>query len=115
MFTRAASLALSIPLLLIPPAGGPRGPAATADGGTLVLRNARWDRVQVEARLGAATDCAANRALGTRALRRGQAWTFVTRTPVCWRRERVPGDVTQGWEEWTRVQVADGAKREVDL
>ena len=96
---------------------------SSSNGGTqnatpaLILRNVRWETVQVEARLGPATDCAANPSVGTRTLRRGQRWAFVDRPGaiVCWRRERVPGEAAQGWTDWTHAAMPDIARREVEL
>ena len=86
-----------------------------ATAGTLVLKNASWDAVQVDVRLGPSTDCAANRVVGTRTLNRDQWWTIVTNDVICWRREAVPGDVAHGWTTWTGLRVATGTKQEVVL
>ena len=93
------------------------GPVASSQtpSGILVLRNARWERVQVELRLGASRDCTANAAMGVRTLRRGQTWTVVSTEVVCWRREAVPGDAERRWTEWNGAQAVSGARREVEL
>jgi hypothetical protein len=99
-------------LLLL--AASPLGSTPAAPRG-LVLRNAQWDAVRVEVRIGASTDCAANASVGTRTVRRRQTWTIVTAQPICWRREQVPGDAARGWTAWSRTQVAANTGQEVDL
>jgi hypothetical protein len=93
------------------------GPATLAQtpAGTLVLRNAQWDSVRVDARLGSEDACEANPSVGARTLRRGQRWAFVSGRVVCWRRERVPGDARHGWTDWERLRVPAAARREVEL
>ncbi|MBI4421501.1 MAG: hypothetical protein HY560_11810 [Gemmatimonadetes bacterium] len=86
-----------------------------AAAGTLILKNSRFEAVQVELRMGPSTDCAANPKVGTRTLKRDQTWTVVSSDVVCWRRELVPGDVAQGWTAWNRVQPTTGTKQEVEL
>lgn len=108
MVFRVLPVLALLPLVLaartVPPAGG-----------TLVLRNTRWDAVRVEARMGRATDCSANPLLGTRTLRRRQQWTFVSSQAVCWRREVTPGEPGRGWTTWTHARVPANTKQEVDL
>ena len=89
--------------------------AAQTTGGTLILRNGRFDRVQVEVRLGSSSECAANESVGTRTLTRDQGWAIVSQRVVCWRREAVPGDATAGWTDWSTTRVTAATRREVAL
>jgi len=106
---RLRRLAGALPVLLAPAL------SAQAPAGTLVLRNAQWDVVRVEARVGPSANCEANEPVGTRTLNQGQRWAFVADAVVCWRRERVPGDAEQGWTRWEPVRVPATTRREVEL
>lgn len=108
MLARSVVVAALLCLLGSPVAG--QDPA-----GTLVLRNVRWDRVRIDARLGSSADCGANPSVGVRTLRRDRGWAFVSGKVVCWRREVVPGDSTQGWTDWEQVRVPAATRREVEL
>lgn len=88
--------------------------AAQTTGGTLILRNGRFDQVQVEVRLGS-SDCEANTSVGTRILTRDQGWAIVSERVICWRREVVPGDAATGWTSWSTTRVTAATKREVTL
>jgi len=95
--------------------GGPPGPPSQSAAGTLILTNARFDRVQVEVRLGSSANCAASKSSATHTLRRGQQWAVASARVICWRREAVPGNPSRGWGAWTTAQVAAASTREVDL
>jgi len=83
--------------------------------GTLILRNALWDQVQVEVRVGPSASCDAAAALGVVALGRDQRWAVVSDQIVCWRREQLPGNPTAGWTAWQQAQPAPGAMQSVTL
>lgn len=89
--------------------------AGQTTGGTLVLHNAQWDSVRVEARLGLSPECEANPVVAVRTLRRGQRWAFVSGDVLCWRRERRPGDANQGWTDWERLLSLPATRNEVEL
>ena len=84
------------------------GSAASSQspGGTVVIANDRFDRVQVEVRLGSSSNCGAHTSTAVRTLLRGQRWAVVSARVICWRREAVPGDAARGWAAWTTAQLA---------
>jgi hypothetical protein len=95
-------------------AAGSRAAAAVAprafrtdSAGTLVLRNARWDSVRVEVRVGATADCDQQPAGATRSLQLGSTWAVAARAgqEVCWRREATPTEPTGAWTSWTARQL----------
>lgn len=75
-------------------------PSDSAPTGILVLRNTRWDRVQVDVRVGASQDCEQNSAQGARVLKRDESWAVVSPEIVCWRREASPGAAPLVWTVW---------------
>lgn len=75
-------------------------PSASAPTGILVLHNTRWDRVQVDVRVGASQDCEQNSAQGARVLKRDESWAVVSSEIVCWRREAQPGAEPLAWTPW---------------
>lgn len=83
--------------------------------GTLILRNAQWDLVRVEVRLGRDDNCNAHATTSTHTLRRDKRWAIVSASMICWRREREPGVAERGWTEWQRLRVPPGATLEVVL
>lgn len=82
--------------------------------GMLLLRNTKWERVVVEARVGGSVDCQTNPTVGTQTLLLRQSWAFAVTENVCWRRERIPGDSTSGWTSWSQARVGM-ARREINL
>ncbi|MDQ6887877.1 MAG: hypothetical protein M3068_11375 [Gemmatimonadota bacterium] len=76
--------------------------------GTLALKDASFDSVNVEVRIGANPDCGQNQPFGTRELRRGETWTITTDQDVCWRREADPARPGGAWTAWNRQSVRKG-------
>jgi hypothetical protein len=76
--------------------------------GTLELRNADWEAVRVEIRIGPSATCEANPDYQTRTLLRGKVWSITTSEGVCWRREAQPGGATEQWTDWQRPTLLEG-------
>ena len=91
----------------------PTPPADTV--GTLNLRNPNFASVNVEVRIGANSDCAANPAFGSRQLQRGGAWTITANSDVCWRRDANPDAPNGTWTSWNRQSVTKGTTHEATL
>lgn len=117
--TLTATALASLTLLAAPksshPLSGEARVLAQSAAGTLILRNVRWERVVVEARIGTSTDCAANAAIGTRTLLLNQSWAFVADGIICWRREQVPSDRSRAWTSWSQARAPAATRRQVQL
>lgn len=83
--------------------------------GRLELRNTRWERVNVEVRVGPSQNCEQNTAQGSSVLLREESWAVLSEEVVCWRRERVPGDPSTGWTAWEQSRLAPDQVRTVTL
>ncbi|MGI8496088.1 MAG: hypothetical protein ACR2OG_00690 [Gemmatimonadaceae bacterium] len=83
--------------------------------GTLAVKNASFDSVNVEVRIGANQDCGQNQAFGTRELRRGETWTITTDQDVCWRRDADPSRPGGAWTAWNRQSVRKGEAHNATL
>src|ERR1041385_6722267 len=81
---------------LLPGASAARASA----GGIVALKNASWDSVQVEIRIGSGSTCDLYPSLGSRTLKRGESWAIVSTGTVCWRREAMPGAQSLVWTSW---------------
>lgn len=97
------------------PAPAP-APAPAADTvGTINLRNPNFASVNVEVRIGANSDCAANPSFGSRQLQRGATWTITANSDVCWRRDANPDAPNGTWTSWNRQSVTKGTVHEATL
>ena len=112
-FTRSTSLLPSAALALAAAA-----PAAAGAGpGRLTLRNATWDAVTVEVRVGRSEDCASNHLIGRHTLPRARGLTVTADgATVCWRREADPARGAGGPSgAWSARRVGAGDAQTVDL
>lgn len=90
-------------------------PSDSGPTGILVLRNTRWDRVQVDVRVGSSPDCEQNSAQGARVLKRDESWAVVSPDIVCWRREAQPGAEPLAWTLWQARRVPSTGVDDVAL
>lgn len=105
-------------LLMLPLAGCFSSP----DSATLVLKNAFWDRVRVEAVVTRSDDCD-NRGKGYVetehfVMLKDQTHDIVAphAENVCWRHDRNPNNPAPGaWSDWSRATMFPGQKAQTDL
>jgi hypothetical protein len=68
---------------------------------TVNIINGRWNRVNVEARIGDDPNPEANRSLGSRAMRRGEVWPVRSKGEDVWYRRDADPDRPNGqWTPW---------------
>ena len=92
------------------------------ESATLVLKNAYWDRIRVEAVITRSDDCD-NRGKGyveTEHFVMLKDQTHDIRAPhaenICWRHDRNPNNPSPGaWSDWSRATMYPGQKAETDL
>jgi len=98
------SIVVAFSLLLLPtltiPAATLTSTGVSSQSGIVALRNANWDVVKVEVRLGASSDCDLYPSVAIRTLKRGESWAIVAAGVVCWRREALPGAQQLVWTTW---------------
>jgi len=81
--------------------------ATDVSPGRLILRNAAFDSVRVEVRLGNSDRCEENMALAARTLKRGKAWLIsVEPATVCWRIKPRPTEFDVSWTQWISTRLS---------
>jgi hypothetical protein len=91
-------------------------PSSTrSPAGRLILRNASWDSVRVEVRVGRSGECDGLAALRVRTLLRDKAWSIDAADLVCGRRTLEPERPNDQWTAWRWRRVDAGAPVETTL
>ncbi|MEO6991710.1 MAG: hypothetical protein ABI346_01650 [Candidatus Baltobacteraceae bacterium] len=89
--------------------------AALADNGaTVTFRDASYDKVTIEVRVGSSADPSASIPFGDQTLTKGQSWDVDTGgLIVFWRREATPGSGDGTYTPWQKIVTSQSLTQNV--